>query len=160
MSERWRIVVRRTGGPEELEREALGPLEPEPGELLIRHEAIGLNFIDIYHRTGVYPVALPSGLGTEGAGIVEAVGAGVTTFQAGDRVGYLARTLGSYATHRLIPADRAIKLPDGISSEIAAATMLKGCTAEYLICRCAKVESGDTVLVHAAAGGVGSILVP
>lgn len=160
MSERWRIVIRRTGGPEVLEREDLGPLEPGPGELLVRHEAIGLNFIDIYHRTGVYPAALPTGLGTEGAGIVEAVGQGVEAVSIGDRVGYISRILGAYATHRLVPADRAIKLPETISSEIAAASLLKGCTAEYLIHRCAKVESGNTVLVHAAAGGVGSILVP
>ena len=160
MSAAWRIVFRRTGGPEVLERKELGPLEAGPGELLIRHEAIGLNFIDIYHRTGVYPVTLPSGLGTEGAGIVEAAGAGVEVLGVGDRIAYVGGPLGSYATHRLVPAQRAIRLPDAISSETAAATLLKGCTAEYLIHRCAKVEPGDTVLVHAAAGGVGSILVP
>jgi len=156
----WRIVIRRTGGPKVLEREELAPLQPGPGELLIRHDAIGLNFIDIYHRTGVYPVALPSGLGTEGAGIVEAVGAGVEGLRTGDRIAYVSRPLGAYSTHRIVAADRTIKLPDSIGSDIAAATLLKGCTAEYLIHRCAKVQSGDTILVHAAAGGVGSILVP
>jgi NADPH2:quinone reductase len=160
MSDRWRIVIRRTGGPEVLVREELGPLEPGPGELLVRHEAIGLNFIDTYHRTGLYPVTLPSGLGTEGAGIIEGVGEGVESLSIGDRIGYVSRALGAYSTHRLVPADRAIKLPKTVSSEVAAAAMLKGCTAEYLIHRCAKVQSGDSVLVHAAAGGVGSILVP
>jgi NADPH2:quinone reductase len=160
VSQAWRIVIRRTGGPEVLEREDLGSLEPGPGELLVRHEAIGLNFIDIYHRTGLYPVTLPSGLGGEAAGVVEAVGEGVEAFAPGDRVTYLSRIPGAYATHRVVPADRTIALPEGISSETAAATLLKGCTAEYLIHRCGKVQSGDTILVHAAAGGVGSILVP
>lgn len=159
MSKPWRIVIRRTGGPEVLEREELGPLEPGPGELLVRHEAVGLNFIDIYHRSGLYPVTLPSGLGGEAAGVIETAGEGVEGFAVGDRVTYLA-PLGAYSTHRLVPADRTIKLPKGISSEMAAATLLKGCTAEYLILRCGKVQAGDTVLVHAAAGGVGSILVP
>jgi NADPH2:quinone reductase len=159
MSKPWRIVIRRTGGPEVLEREDLGPLEPGPGELLVRHEAIGLNFIDTYHRSGLYPVTLPSGLGGEAAGVIETAGEGVQGFAVGDRVTYLA-PLGAYSSHRLVPADRTIKLPKGISSDTAAATLLKGCTAEYLIHRCAKVQAGDTVLVHAAAGGVGSILVP
>ena len=160
MIQPWRIVIRRTGGPEVLEREDLGPLEPGPGELLVQHEAIGLNFIDTYHRSGLYPLALPSGLGGEGAGIIETIGQSVEGFAVGDRVTYLSRTPGAYATHRLVPAERAIKLPEGISTETAAATLLKGCTAEYLVERCAKVQSGDAVLVHAAAGGVGSILVP
>lgn len=160
MSERWRFVIRQTGGPEVLEREDLGPLAPGPGEVLIRHEAIGINFLDVYHRTGVYKVDLPSGIGTEGAGSIESVGTGVDGLSAGDRVAYLAGTLGSYATHRTVPASRVVKLPADVSSETAAATLLKGCTAEYLIHRCAKAVSGDFVLVHAAAGGVGSILVP
>lgn len=160
MTQPWRIVIRRTGGPEVLEREDLGPLEPGPGELLIRHEAIGLNFIDTYHRTGLYPLPLPAALGGEAAGIVEALGEGAEGFSAGDRVTYLSRIPGAYATHRLVPAERTIKLPESVSSETAAASLLKGCTAEYLIHRCGKVEPGDTVLVHAAAGGVGSILVP
>lgn len=160
MADSFRIIIRRTGGPEVLERQELGPLQPGPGQLLVQHEAIGLNFLDIYYRTGVYAADLPSGLGHEGAGIVEAIGEGVEGFVAGDRITYLNRSPGAYATHRLLPADRAVKLPAGISSEIAAASLLKGCTAEYLVQRCAKVQPGDTVLVHAAAGGVGSILVP
>ena len=127
--------------------------------MLVRHEAVGLNFIDTYHRSGLYKLPLPSGLGGEAAGVVEAVGEGVTGFREGDRVGYFTGPLGAYATHRTIAADRLVKLPDSISFEQAAAAMLKGCTAEYLIERCARVEAGQTVLVHAAAGGVGSILV-
>lgn len=159
MSERYRLVFRRTGGPDVIEREPLGALSPGPGELLVRQEAIGLNFIDTYHRSGLYPVPLPSGLGSEGAGRVEAVGEGVEGFAQGDRVGCFSGPLGAYATHRIIAADRAIRLPDSIGSDVAAATMLKGCTAEFLVERCARVQQGDTVLVHAAAGGVGSILV-
>jgi len=160
MSAPYRLVIRATGSPDVIEREELGPLSPGPDEVLVRHEAIGLNFIDTYQRSGLYPVALPSGLGSEAAGIVEQVGADVAEFAVGDRVGCFSGTLGAYATHRLVPAARLIKLPDGIDSETAAATMLKGCTAEMLIERCARVQSGQTVLVHAAAGGVGSILVP
>lgn len=160
MSAPYRLVIRATGGPDVIEREELGPLSPGPDEVLVRHEAIGLNFIDTYHRAGLYPLALPSGLGSEAAGIVETVGANVADFAAGDRVGCFSGALGAYATHRLVPAARLIKLPDGIDSETAAATMLKGCTAEMLIERCARVEAGQKVLVHAAAGGVGSLLVP
>lgn len=133
---------------------------PGEGEVLIRHEAIGLNFIDTYHRSGLYPLPLPSGLGNEAAGVVEAVGPGVSAFSEGNRVGYFSGPLGSYATHRAIDAERVVKLPEGIGSEAAAAVMLKGCTAEFLIERCARIEAGENVLVHAAAGGVGSILVP
>ena len=157
--ERYRLLIRRTGGPEVIEAEPLGELAPDPGEVLVRHEAIGLNFIDTYHRSGLYPLSLPSGLGSEGAGVVEAVGTGVD-FKPGERVGYPAAPPGAYATHRLIAADRLVRLPEGIDAETAAAVMLKGCTAEMLIERCARVQAGDWVLVHAAAGGVGSILVP
>jgi NADPH2:quinone reductase len=160
MSERYRILFRRTGGPEVLEREALGDMNPGPGELLVRNQAVGLNFIDTYHRSGLYPVSLPSGLGSESAGVVEKIGEGVTGFEEGDGVGIFSGPLGAYATHRLVAADRAVKLPDTIPSETAAAALLKGCTAEFLVERCAAVGPGDTVLVHAAAGGVGSILVP
>ena len=160
MNDAYRLVFRATGGPEVLEREPLGSLDPGPGELRVRHEAVGLNYIDTYHRSGLYPVELPSGLGTEAAGIVEAVGPGVTDFEAGDRIGTFSGPLGAYATHRLIAADRAVKLPDTISAEVAAASLLKGCTAEMLVERCARVQPGQSVLVHAAAGGVGSILVP
>jgi NADPH2:quinone reductase len=153
------IRLHEHGGPEVLrvEQEAVPP--PGDGEVLVRHEAIGLNFIDTYFRSGLYPVALPTSLGNEAAGIVEAVGPKVDGFRVGDRVGYFTGPLGSYAAHRNISADRLVHLPDGITAQQAAAAMLKGCTAEYLIERCARVQPGDTVLVHAAAGGVGSILV-
>lgn len=156
----YRFRLETTGGPEVLEAEPINISKPGEGEVLIRHEAIGLNFIDTYHRSGLYPLPLPSGLGTEGAGIVEAVGSGVSAFSEGNRVGYFSGPLGSYATHRIIEADRIVKLPDDVTGAIAAAVMLKGCTAEFLIERCARIEAGETVLVHAAAGGVGSILVP
>lgn len=160
MSAPYRLVIRATGGPEVIEREPLGPLSPGSNEVLVRQEAIGLNFIDTYHRSGLYPLTLPSGLGTEAAGVVEQVGADVADFAAGDRVGYFSGTIGAYATHRVVPSARLVKLPDSIDAETAAATMLKGCTAEMLVERCARVEAGQTVLVHAAAGGVGSLLVP
>ena len=158
MTERYRLVIRSTGGPDVIEREPLGALVPGPGEVLIRHEAIGLNYIDTYHRSGLYPLSLPSGLGSEAAGVVETAGDGAG-FAEGDRVAYALAPPGAYATHRVIGADRLVRLPDAIDSETAAAVMLKGCTAEMLVERCAKVQAGDWVLVHAAAGGVGSILV-
>ena len=157
--EGFRLIIRATGGPEVIERAPLGPLEPGPGEVLVRHEAIGLNYIDTYHRSGLYPLALPSGLGSEAAGVIEAAGEGAG-FGPGDRVGYALAPAGAYATHRLIAADRLVRLPDGIDAGTAAAVLLKGCTAEMLIERCARVQAGDWVLVHAAAGGVGSLLVP
>jgi len=160
MSGDYRIVFRQTGGPEVLEQEAIGALRPAAGEILVRNEAVGLNFIDTYQRSGLYEVSLPSGIGSEGAGVVEAVGEDVHDFAPGDRVGYFLAPLGAYATRRLLPAAKAVRLPDDVSAEVAAATMLKGCTAEFLIERCARVTRGDRVLVHAAAGGVGSILVP
>ena len=147
------------GGPEVLKAEPIGPGEPAPGQVLVRQGAIGLNFIDTYFRSGLYPVDLPGGLGNEAAGVVEAIGEGVVDFREGDRVGYFTGPLGAYATHRLVESTRLVNLPDGISAEQAAAAMLKGCTAEYLIERCARVAPGQTVLVHAAAGGVGSIAV-
>ena len=160
MSDPFRIVVRQPGGPEAMEIEPVATPSPGAGELVIRHEAIGLNFIDVYHRTGAYPLPLPTGLGLEAAGTVEAAGEGVEGYSEGDRIGYFAGPIGAYATHRTIPADRVVRLPDTLDAEAAAATMLKGCTAEFLIERCARIERGQTVLVHAAAGGVGSILVP
>lgn len=160
MSDPYSYVLRETGGPEVLAADHIDVPRPGPGEVLVRHEAVGLNFIDTYHRSGLYKLPLPSGLGSEAAGLVEAVGEGVSGFREGDRVGYFTGALGAYATHRVIDPDRLVKLPDGISAEQAAAAMLKGCTAEYLIERCARVQSGEAVLVHAAAGGVGSILVP
>jgi NADPH2:quinone reductase len=160
VSDPYRFVLGRTGGPEVLEAEPIAVPSPEAGQVLIRHEAVGLNFIDTYHRSGLYPLPLPSGVGNEAAGVVEAVGEGVTGFREGDRVGTFSGPLGAYATHRAVDSDRVVKLPDSLGFGEAAAAMLKGCTAEMLIERCARVEAGETVLVHAAAGGVGSILVP
>lgn len=159
MTDAYAFILTRTGGPEVLEAEHIDVPRPGAGEVLVRHEAVGLNFIDTYHRSGLYKLPLPSGLGGEAAGVVEAVGEGVSGFREGSRVGYFTGPLGSYATHRTIAADKLVKLPESIGSEQAAAMMLKGCTAEYLVERCARVEPGQTVLVHAAAGGVGSILV-
>jgi len=159
MTDPYAFILRQTGGPEILEAEHIDVPRPGPGEVLVRHEAVGLNFIDTYHRSGLYKLPLPSGLGGEGAGIVEAVGEGADGFREGNRVGYFTGPLGSYATHRTLSADRLVKLPDPVAAEEAAAMMLKGCTAEYLVERCARVEPGQAVLVHAAAGGMGSILV-
>lgn len=154
----YSVRFEKTGGPEVLAIAETDPGAPGPGEIRLRHTAIGLNFIDTYHRTGLYPVPLPSGLGLEAAGVVEAVGPGVT-LAPGCRVGYCWGPIGAYASHRLIAADRVVALPDTVSDEVAAAVLLKGCTAEFLIERCARVEAGQTVLVHAAAGGVGLLLV-
>jgi len=156
----YAIRFARTGGPEVLEVAPIEVPRTGAGEVLVRHEAIGLNYIDTYHRGGLYPLTLPSGLGNEAAGVVEAVGEGVTSFAAGDRIGYFTGPLGAYSSHRSVAAERLVKLPDGVTSETAAAAMLKGATAEYLIERCARVQPGQVVLVHAAAGGMGSILVP
>ena len=152
------IQATRTGGPEVLEAIDSPTPRPGPDQILIRHEAIGLNFIDTYYRSGLYPMQLPAILGHEGAGIVEAIGDTVTRFRVGDRVAYGTGPVGAYAEAHLVPADRAVRVPDGISLKTAAAIMLKGMTAEFLIRRCYPVLSGQTILVHAAAGGVGSIL--
>ena len=160
MTDAYAILLREHGGPEMLKVEPIQIPIAGPGQLVVRNEAVGLNFIDTYHRSGLYKLDLPSGLGGEAAGIVESVGENVSGFSAGDRVGYFSGPPGAYASHRAVDAGRLVKLPDSISFEEAAATMLKGCTAEYLIERCARVEAGQAVLVHAAAGGVGSILVP
>lgn len=160
MNDMWRIIVRQPGGPEAMERET-GPIpEPGPGQVRIRHEAIGVNFIDVYHRSGLYPLALPAGLGTEAAGTIEAVGDGVDAELIGRRVGYIAKQPGTYATHGVIEANLLYPLPDAVSPETAAAVLLKGLTAWMLVERCAHVQPGQTVLVHAAAGGVGSLVVP
>jgi NADPH:quinone reductase len=151
------IRFQQTGGPEVLRLEEVTVGEPGPGEARVRHTAIGVNFIDTYHRTGLYPLPLPSGLGGEGAGVVEAVGPGVTHVQPGDRVGYAGGPVGSYSEVRVMPADRLLKLPDGISAQQAAAMLLKGMTAQYLIRRTYRAQPGETVLFHAAAGGVGLI---
>jgi NADPH2:quinone reductase len=152
------IRIHKTGGPEVLQLENVDPGKPGPGQAFVRHKAIGINFIDTYHRSGLYPLpSLPHGIGSEGAGVVESVGSGVTLVKPGDRVAYAAVAPGSYAEARLVPADRLVPLPEGIDERTAAAMMLKGMTAEYLIRRTFKVESGMTVLFHAAAGGVGLI---
>jgi NADPH2:quinone reductase len=153
------IRFHKTGGPEVLVWEEVNVGKPGAGEARIRHTAVGLNFVDIYNRSGVYPPAqLPSGLGGEGAGVVEEVGSGVTDLKPGDRVAYGAAPLGAYAEARLIPAERLLKLPDGIDDKTAAAMMLKGLTVQYLIRQTYRVKAGDTILLHAAAGGVGLIL--
>jgi NADPH:quinone reductase len=152
------IRFHQTGGPEVLVWEEVKPGKPGPGEARIRHTAVGLNFVDIYNRSGLYPAALPSGLGSEGAGVVEEVGPGVSDLKPGDRVAYGNGPLGAYAEARLIPADRLLKLPDRIDDKTAAAMMLKGLTAQYLIRQTYRVKAGDTILLHAAAGGVGLIL--
>lgn len=151
------IRFQQTGGPEVLQWEEVAVDEPGEGQVRLRHTAIGVNFIDTYHRSGLYPVPLPSGLGSEGAGVVEAVGPGVTLVKPGDRVAYAGGPIGSYAEQRLFPAERLVKLPDGISDQLGAAMMLKGMTTQYLIRRTYRVQPGETVLFHAAAGGVGSI---
>ena len=152
------IRFHKTGGPEVLVWEEVQVGKPGPGEARIRHTAVGLNFVDIYNRSGLYPVQLPSGLGGEAAGVVEEVGSGVTDLKPGDRVAYGTAPIGAYAEARLIPADRLLKLPDGIDDKTAAAMMLKGLTTQYLIRQTYRVKSGDTILLHAAAGGVGLIL--
>jgi len=151
----------RVGGPEVLHLEEVEVGRPGPGAARIRHAAVGLNFADTYFRSGLYPVALPAGIGVEAAGVVEEVGEGVTNVKAGDRVTYTGflNTLGAYSTERLIPAAPLIKLPDEISFETAAAVTMRGLTAAYLMTRIWPLAPGDTILVHAAAGGVGLVLV-
>jgi NADPH2:quinone reductase len=153
------IVINQTGGPEVLRWADYDPGQPGPGEVRLRHEAVGLNFIDVYHRTGLYPLpSLPAVPGMEGSGTVEAAGDGVTEVAEGDRVAYAGLPPGAYAQVRLIPADRLVKLPESISTRQAAAMMLQGMTARYLLRGCFDVKAGDTILIHAAAGGVGSIV--
>ena len=152
-----RAIMTATGGPEVIQFETFTLTPPGPGEVQIEQRAIGLNFIDIYHRTGLYPVPLPSGLGLEAAGVVTAVGQGVTEFKPGDRVAYGSGPIGAYATARNIAAAKLVPVPDGVSDEQAAAIMLKGGTARYLLKQTYAVKPGDTVLFHAAAGGVGLI---
>jgi NADPH:quinone reductase len=152
------IRFHETGSPEVLRWETLEVPPPLQGEARVRHHAVGLNFIDTYHRSGLYPVPLPSGLGLEGAGIVEAVGSGVTEVAPGDRVAYAGGPLGAYAHVRNIPADRLVRLPERISFEQGAAMMLQGLTAQYLLRRTYRVQPGDIILIHAAAGGVGLIV--
>jgi NADPH2:quinone reductase len=152
------IQATKAGGPDVLEAVDLPVPSPGPGQILVRHQAVGLNFIDTYHRSGLYPMKMPAVLGLEAAGVVETLGEGVTRFAVGDRVAYNG-TLGAYSQAAVVPADRAVKVPDAVSLEVAAAVLLKGMTAEFLVRRCFHVKQGDVVLIHAAAGGVGQILV-
>ncbi len=153
------IRIHETGGPEVMRWEDFDPGKPESGEVLLRHEAVGLNFIDVYHRTGLYPLpSLPAIPGMEGAGIVEQIGEGVSDVAPGDRVAYAGLPPGAYTEVRRIPAHRLVKLPDSISSRQAAAMMLQGMTARYLLHGCYRVKAGDTILIQAAAGGVGLIV--
>jgi len=152
------VRIHEVGGPDVMKWETVPTPEPRAGEALIHHEAVGLNYIDIYFRTGLYKTALPATLGMEGAGTVLAVGAGVGDLKPGDRVAYAGGALGSYCTERAMPADRLVKLPDTIDFQTGAAMMLQGMTAQYLLRRTFNVQKGQTILVHSAAGGVGLIL--
>ena len=152
------IRIYENGGPEVLRLEEVEPGKPAPGEVQIRQTAIGVNYIDVYDRTGLYPVTLPSGLGREAAGVVSALGRGVRGLRVGERVAYVFPSSGAYCEVRNVPAERVVRVPKSISDEQAAALMLKGLTAQFLIRRTYRVARGDTILVHAAAGGVGLIL--
>jgi NADPH2:quinone reductase len=151
------IRFHKTGGPDVLVYEDVEVGAPGPGQVRVKHNAIGVNFIDTYHRSGLYPLPLPSGIGLEGAGVVEAVGPGVDFIKAGDRVAYAGGPPGGYSEVRVMPAEKLVKIPAGITDEQAAAMMLKGLTAQYLIRSTYPVQAGQTVLFHAAAGGVGLI---
>ena len=151
------IRMRQVGGPEVMSWEEVEVGDPAPTEARVRHAAVGLNYIDIYHRTGLYPLPLPSGLGLEAAGVVEAVGSTVTDLRPGDRVAYAGGPVGAYSQVRCLPADRLLKVPDAIDFRTAAAMMLQGLTSAYLLRRTCRVQAGDAVLIHAAAGGVGLI---
>lgn len=154
------IRIEAFGGPEVMKWQNVEVGEPGPGEIRVRHTAAGLNFLEIYQREGLYPLSLPSGLGHEGAGVVEAVGPDVSSVQAGDRIAYGNGPPGAYSEARLMPVSQVVKLPDAIDDRTAACIMLKGMTAYYLLHLTYPVRRGDTILVHAAAGGVGSLLVP
>ncbi len=151
------IRIHAVGGPEVLRYENVAVGEPGPGEARVRHTAIGVNYIDTYHRTGLYKLELPAGIGLEGAGVVEATGAGVEWVKPGDRVAYSGGPTGAYSEARVMPADRLVKIPDGVSDAVAATLMLKGLTVQYLFRQTYALKSGDTILFHAAAGGVGLV---
>ena len=150
-------IINKTGGPEVIEIKDIILEKPGENEVTIEQKAIGLNYIDTYHRSGLYPLKLPTGLGLEGAGTITDVGSNVKNFKAGDKVAYAAIPLGSYSTHRNFPDSKLVKIPDGVDLEIAATLMTKGLTTYYLLEQTYKVKSGDTILFHAAAGGVGQI---
>jgi NADPH:quinone reductase len=159
MTQAYRMIVRTTGGPQAIERELFDPAPPAAGEVLIAQDAVGLNFIDTYHRSGLYPAPLPLTLGVEGAGRVLAVGPAVTNVAVGDKVGSVG-PMGAYSTHHIVPANRVIAIPEGVGADEAAAMMLKGMTACILAEDVATLAPGQVALVHAAAGGVGSALAP
>src|SRR6202140_1232166 len=154
------IRIHQPGGPEAMQWEEVTVGDPGPGEARIRHTAIGLNYIDTYHRSGLYKLSLPSGLGSEAAGVVEAVGPGVDWVKPGDRVAYSGGPLGAYSEVRVMPADRLIRLPEGVSERSAATLMLKGLTVQYLFRQTFPLKGGETILFHAAAGGIGFIACP
>jgi NADPH:quinone reductase len=149
------IRIHRTGGPEVLQWDEVALGDPGPGQVRLRHTAIGVNYIDTYHRSGLYKLSLPSGIGSEAAGVIEAVGSGVADLKPGDRVAYSGGAPGSYAEARVMPADRLVKIPEGVSDRVAATLMLKGLTVQYLLRQTYPLKSGETMLLHAAAGGIG-----
>jgi len=151
------IIIKKNGGPEVLEISDVNIGSPGPDEIKITNHAIGLNYIDTYHRSGLYPLQLPSGVGLEGAGKIDEVGSNVTEFNKGDNIAYASAPIGAYSQQRIIPAKIAVKVPDGISHKMAATLMTKGLTAHYLICKTYTLKAGETILFHAAAGGVGQI---
>ena len=151
------VIISKTGGPEVLELKDIKLEDPKSNEVLIKNEAIGLNYIDTYHRSGLYPVELPSNIGIEGAGIIEKIGPNVKNFKVGDKVAYASMPIGSYATHRIFPTKKLVKVPEGIELENVVTLMTKGITTFYLLHKTYPVKSGETILFHAAAGGVGQI---
>ena len=152
------VIINKTGGPEVLELKDIKLEDPKSGEVLIKNEAIGLNYIDTYHRSGLYPVELPSNIGIEGAGLIEKVGPDVNIFNVGDRVAYASMRIGCFSTHRIFPTKKLVKVPEGIELENVVTLMTKGITVFYLLHKTYPVRSGETILFHAAAGGVGQIL--
>ena len=151
------IIIKKNGGPEVLELQDVGVGSPGPDEIKVTNHAIGLNYIDTYHRSGLYPLKLPSGIGLEAAGKVEEIGSNVKEFNIGDNIAYASVPLGAYSQQRIIPSKIAVKVPEGISHKQAATLMTKGLTTNYLLCKTYKLKAGETVLFHAAAGGVGQI---
>ena len=151
------IIVKKNGGPEVLELQNVNIASPGPDEIKVTNYAIGLNYIDTYHRSGLYPLSLPSGIGLEAAGKIDEVGSNISEFNKGDNIAYASMPIGAYSQQRVIPAKIAVKIPEGISHKLAATLMTKGLTTNYLICKTYKIKAGETILFHAAAGGVGQI---